>query len=185
MSDVVSANEAAHRFGLSEKTVRRWIAAGKLTADKHGRAYRVSLSEIAALVRPDAAQDRGPSADTVQTADIHSAPSTADSRPNTSAMSGIAELVALVDRLQTDNRELATTAAVWQERARVLGEQLALKAPQAPQNGALDGSAAAQAQDPSPEPFRMLWRSWGRWWPAALAVVWVPLRGAGAILAVR
>jgi len=47
---------------------------------------------------------------------------------------GIAELVALVGRLQAENRNLATAAAVWQERARVLGEQLALAAPQQPQD---------------------------------------------------
>jgi hypothetical protein len=32
-------NEAARRFGLSEKSVRRWRSAGKLKADKRGRAY--------------------------------------------------------------------------------------------------------------------------------------------------
>jgi excisionase family DNA binding protein len=64
MSDVVSANEAAHRFGLSEKTVRRWIKSGRLKADKSGRAYRVMLSEVAGLIAPDTAHDRGPSANT-------------------------------------------------------------------------------------------------------------------------
>jgi len=148
MPDIVSANEAAHRFGLSEKTVRRWIAAGKLTADKQGRAYRVPLSEVAVLVRPDTAQDCGPSADSGRTADNDSAPSTADSTPSASAMSGIPELVALVDRLQAENRDLATAAAVWQERARVLGEQLALAAPQQP----VGASGATQEPDPAPEP---------------------------------
>jgi len=65
MSATVSANEAAQRFGLSEKTVRRWIAAGKLKADKGGRAYRVSLSEVAALIGQDTAHNGGPAADTV------------------------------------------------------------------------------------------------------------------------
>ena len=76
----MSANEAAHHFGLSEKTVRRWIKSGRLKADKSGRAYRVTLSEVAALIGPDTAHDRGPAADTAQTADIGSAPSTTDSR---------------------------------------------------------------------------------------------------------
>jgi excisionase family DNA binding protein len=123
MSDIVSANEAAHRFGLSEKTVRRWITSGKLKADKSGRAYRVMLSEVAALITPDTAHDRGHTADTAQTADIHSAPSTADSM---SAMSGIPELVALVDRLQSEARQHAETAAMWQERAGSLADRLAL-----------------------------------------------------------
>src|SRR4051812_11597518 len=100
MSTIVSANEAAHRFGLSEKTVRGWIASGKLKADKSGRAYRVLLSEVATLVEPDTAHQSGLTPDTVQTADIGSAPPTADSR---SGMSGIAELVALVDRLHAES----------------------------------------------------------------------------------
>ncbi len=123
MSVIVSANEAAHHFGLSEKTVRRWIAAGKLKADKSGRSYRVVLSEVAALVSPDTAHDRGPSADTVQTADTDSASPIADSR---FAMSGILELVALVDRLQAEAREYAAMAAMWQERAGTLADRLEL-----------------------------------------------------------
>jgi excisionase family DNA binding protein len=104
MSTIVSANEAVHRFDLSEKTVRRWIASGKLKADKRGRSYRVDVSEVAALTGHNTTHDRGPSADTVQKADTGSAPNTADS---TSEMSGITALVALVDRLQIENRDLA------------------------------------------------------------------------------
>jgi excisionase family DNA binding protein len=126
MSAIVSANEAAHHFGLSEKTVRRWIKSCRLKADKSGRAYRVTLSEVAALIGPNTAHDGGPSADTVQTADTTSAPSTTNSR---SAMFGIPELVALVDRLQVENLQLAEASAVWQEWARVLEEWLALAAP--------------------------------------------------------
>jgi excisionase family DNA binding protein len=171
MSTIVSANEAAHRFGLSEKTVRRWIASGKLKADKRGRSYRVVLSEVAALTGHDTGHDRGPSADTVQTADNHSAPNTADS---TSAMSGIAALVALVDRLQVENRDLAAAAAIWQERARVLGDQLALAAPaERPQ----EGQETPEAPEPAPEPrSRLPWplpptpNTWP-WIVAVLALV--------------
>ncbi|MDP8944177.1 MAG: helix-turn-helix domain-containing protein [Actinomycetota bacterium] len=122
MSDVVSANEAAQRFGLSEKTVRRWIAAGKLKADKSGRAYRVSLSEVAAINGHQNTDNGGPSPDSGQTADTRSAPATADS---TSAMSGIAELVALIERLHGEVRQYAETAATWQTRAELLAHQLA------------------------------------------------------------
>jgi len=38
---------------------------------------------------------------------------------------GIAELVALVDRLQTEARAHAEAAAMWQERAGSLSDQLA------------------------------------------------------------
>jgi excisionase family DNA binding protein len=157
MSAIVSANEAAHHFGLSEKTVRRWIKAGRLKADKSGRAYRVVLSEVGALVVTDTTHDSGPSADTVQTADIGSAPPTTDSR---SAMSGIGELVALVDRLQAEARDHAATAAMWQERAGTLADRLtiaetkllALTAPEQPQNvsGAPDQPAPATDAPVSP-----------------------------------
>jgi excisionase family DNA binding protein len=63
MSAIVSANEAARHFGLSDKTVRRWITSGKLKADKRGRAFRVVLAEVGALVGHDPAHDGGQTAD--------------------------------------------------------------------------------------------------------------------------
>ena len=179
MSTIVSANEAAHRFGLSEKTVRRWIASGKLKADKSGRAYRVMLSEVAALVEPDTAHDRGPSADTVRTADIGSAPSTADSM---SAMSGIPELVALVDRLQAEARHHAEAAAMWQERAGMLADRLSLaeseirvlSAPQTtpqPQDEPEEPEPTPTPPSPFPaplEPSKNEGSVWAAWWPLIL-----------------
>jgi excisionase family DNA binding protein len=173
MSDVVSANEAAHRFGLSEKTVRRWIAAGKLNADKVGRAYRVSLSEVEALTvqrttdKAEASPYSGPNTDN------GSASSTTDSR---SGMYGIAELVALVDRLQADNRELAATATVWQERAHVLGEQLALAAP-APAESPAEGEETASPPNPIPETPPPRWRRYG----ALVALIVLAAVGATVI----
>src|SRR5436305_12760483 len=81
-----------------------------------------------------------------------SAPPTTDSRPNESVMFGIVELVALVDRLQAENRDLAASAAIWQERARVLTDQLALAAPQQPQDDGPAVSGATEGPDPSGEP---------------------------------
>src|SRR5690349_11516252 len=49
LSAHVSAAEAARLCGLSEKTVRRWIKAGKLRADKIDGAYSVVLDEVSAL----------------------------------------------------------------------------------------------------------------------------------------
>jgi excisionase family DNA binding protein len=145
MSEVVSANEAAHRFGLSEKTVRRWIAAGKLKADKRGRAYRVALSEVAALSGHDTAHDRGQKPDSGQTADIDSAPPTADS---TSAMSAIPELVALVAQLHDEVRRYAEAAAVWQARAMLLEDRV--KALQAPQSHQTREASNLTAEGPDP-----------------------------------
>jgi excisionase family DNA binding protein len=177
MSEVVSANEAARRFGLSEKTVRRWIASGKLKADKRGRAYRVALSEVAALSGHDTAHDRGQTPDSGQTVDNDSAPPTADS---TSAMSAIPELVALVARLHDEVRRYAEAAAVWQARALFLEDRVkALQAPQSHQTHE-DAIPAAQRPDPprgpsepaSPAPIEPTpngsgrapwWRRWTAW----------------------
>ena len=52
-------------------------------------------------------------------------------------------LAALVRELTAENRELAAAAAVWQERARVLSDQLALAAPQSPP----DASGATESPD--------------------------------------
>ncbi len=146
MTDVVSANEAAQRFGLSEKTVRRWIVAGKLKADKGGRAYRVSLSEVAALSGQGTADKSGPTADSGQTPDTGSAPPTADS------MSGIPELVSLVERLHGEVRQYAETAATWQTRAELLAHQLAaaedkIKMLEAPKE---EPAAVSTSVEPSP-----------------------------------
>src|SRR3954454_21875257 len=50
MSTHVSAAEAARMYGLSDKTVRRWIKAGKLRADIRDGAYLVVPDDVSALV---------------------------------------------------------------------------------------------------------------------------------------
>ncbi len=49
MSAHVSAAEAARMYGLSDKTVRRWIRSGRLRADKRDGAYSVALADVSAL----------------------------------------------------------------------------------------------------------------------------------------
>jgi excisionase family DNA binding protein len=43
---LLSIKEAAAYFRVSEKTVRRWIAAGVLVAHKLGRQWRIAPDEI-------------------------------------------------------------------------------------------------------------------------------------------
>jgi excisionase family DNA binding protein len=43
----LSAREAAHSLGISERTVRRAIARGELPAEKHAGTYRIALEDIA------------------------------------------------------------------------------------------------------------------------------------------
>jgi hypothetical protein len=70
----------------------------------------------------------------------------------------MAVLVALVDRLTVENRELGrqlvdvtAAATLWQERARVLTDQLALAAP-ALSEGPVASNRAPEPLDPTPEP---------------------------------
>jgi excisionase family DNA binding protein len=42
----LSAHEAAARCGVSERSVRRWIASGRLKADASGREFRISERDL-------------------------------------------------------------------------------------------------------------------------------------------
>ena len=69
------------------------------------------------------------------------------------------EREARIDELT--GRLLVTTeaATIWQERARVLGEQLALGAPR-PQNGIVGAPTATERQVLPTEPSAPWWRRW-------------------------
>lgn len=48
-----SLNEAAERVGVSTRTLRRWIAAGRLTGYRVGpQLIRLDPAEVDALLRP-------------------------------------------------------------------------------------------------------------------------------------
>jgi excisionase family DNA binding protein len=65
MSAQVSAAHAARLYGRSEKTVRRWIASGRLPAEKIGGAYSVDLADLAQLVGALSAPTSAQGPDTV------------------------------------------------------------------------------------------------------------------------
>ncbi len=47
---LLSIQQAARKVGKSEKTIRRWIAAGKLKADNRGAGgYLIKREDLAAL----------------------------------------------------------------------------------------------------------------------------------------
>ena len=51
-----SIASAAEIYGVSSKTIRRWIAAGRITGYRFGpRMLRVDLDELDSLLRPLAA----------------------------------------------------------------------------------------------------------------------------------
>lgn len=48
-----SLTNAAEQYGVTTKTLRRWISAGRITGYRFGpRMLRVDLDEIDALLRP-------------------------------------------------------------------------------------------------------------------------------------
>jgi len=88
MSAQVSAAHAARMYGRSEKTVRRWIAAGKLPAEKVDGSYLVDLADVAQLVGevsvPTSAQVSAHGTDTMsaQSADSDVRTAEEDVRPS-------------------------------------------------------------------------------------------------------
>ncbi len=50
---LVNINQAAEHFGVSARTIRRYIAAGRVTGYRTGpRLIRVDLNEVDAMLRP-------------------------------------------------------------------------------------------------------------------------------------
>src|SRR5215207_4505238 len=111
----LSAEEAAQYCRVSTKTVLRWLDAGTLTADKVGRAYRIAVRDLEPLRR----LETGHTPDTRQS---QTAP-TLDATP-TIADTEAPHLAALVRDLQAQLLQATAAATLWQERARVLQEQL-------------------------------------------------------------
>jgi len=89
----------------------------------------------------------------------------------------MADLIALVRELSDKLAESAAVAAMWQERARVLGDQLALAAPQSPQAGSRETDPPEPTTEPRPDPFSTPlpphpnWRMLERWLLTVLVIV--------------
>jgi excisionase family DNA binding protein len=47
--ELLSAQEIAARIGVTDRTVRRWIKSGELSAKRTGRAYEIDLEEARSL----------------------------------------------------------------------------------------------------------------------------------------
>jgi excisionase family DNA binding protein len=45
MDTTLSAQQVADRYGVAEKTVRRWIESGRLPAEKLGRAFAIDPAD--------------------------------------------------------------------------------------------------------------------------------------------
>lgn len=51
-TEYLSLQEAADRWGVSSKTVRRRIAEGKLAAYRSGRIIRLRVADVDAMMQP-------------------------------------------------------------------------------------------------------------------------------------
>jgi excisionase family DNA binding protein len=57
--EFLNARAAAERLGVSDKTIRRWIAAGELKAIKRGRAFVIPLAALERFLPQAAASGQG------------------------------------------------------------------------------------------------------------------------------
>jgi excisionase family DNA binding protein len=181
LSAHVSAAEAARLCGLSEKTVRRWIKAGKLRADRQAGAYSVDLAEVSALAgqvpahgadtssptSADMGTDRG--ADTVEEdARLPEEPGTDILRAEAMATYTRSILEPLVSALE---RSETRVAELERENGHLTAENATLRASQAARD-AQEQASMPPATSEAPAP---LWtRGWAR---TALLVLVIVVAG--------
>jgi len=143
--DAIALNlqDAAVRLGISPDAARKRLERGTLRGVKNHGRWVVYLEPDAAVSEVDAASDTTPDADRTPLSNMLDAAPDVPGRqwtPSDAASGGtqqddhpgIVPLVELVteltrrnDELARQNIEVATAAAIWQERARFLSERLA------------------------------------------------------------
>ena len=162
MSELLTVGQAATLAGVSVRTMRRRVAAGEVVTAGHGQAQRIVAASVVAAPPGDPAsggQDRGtPAALTEDMTEDRADVTAAMSEDTTATPSVMAGLVAVVDRLTLENRELvrqlvdvSTAATVWQQRASTLADRLdraeskllGLAAPRSPPGDRGRGAGAA------------------------------------------
>jgi len=147
----ITIAELAELRGVSKDAARRLVRTGKVVAHQapgtHGLTWCVHPDESPTL-RQGSTIVVDPGAPPLHNPGTTVAPG-----------SDLTVLVALVDRLERDNRDLAASAAMWQERARVLADQLALPAPESPQAAPL----AAESVPLAPTSAGSALAAWMRW----------------------
>ncbi len=151
-----SLREAAGILGVSITALRRRVAAGQIRAERverpQGSSWRVYLDAHAPEHAPTPSRSER---DTLQ------APRERGPAP------GTADLIALVRELSDKLAESAAVAAMWQERARVLADQLALAAPS---KSTLEGRTEPETAGVAQESAISRWRAWAPWVLAVLAI---------------
>jgi excisionase family DNA binding protein len=123
MRDHLSAREAADYCGVSEKTVRNWLRAGRLKAEKLGRAFRIPREQLEPYREHYAESARTAKAPAPLSFSAHTA-IRADS-PYDGAGLPVSELLAMLRQAQREAVAKAEEAAMWRERAESLLARLA------------------------------------------------------------
>jgi len=154
MSDLLTVSETATVAGVSARTMRRWVSSGQVRTVGHGRrVVAASLSELPATNGQNGHEERSPDKTGAATTDTKTDRSAHTANVDTEA-GHLADLVRELSERLADQRAVS---AVWMERARVLGEPLALTAPQQPPDasGSTEGPNCLPGWPSSP-----WWRSW-------------------------
>lgn len=168
----VSAAHAARMYGRSEKTVRRWIAAGKLPAEKIDGSYLVDLDDVARLAGDVSAPPTAPVSAT--STDSVSAPGVDDDvrtdegdvRP-----SQLAQAEAISTLVQTTVAavlgplvaELAASRQTIERQTDQLVGQAETIGQLRSENAALVASTTPEPAPANIAPTVPRWRSWGLW----------------------
>ncbi len=156
-SAALSARQAAEVCGVSERTIRNWIAAGRLPATRTGVSFRIDKKDLALLVRarpmpaPAAERSAESAASSAEeartTADLPPSDSTrsAESSGADSSVPAIVEALRLVRYQQDQIAQLAGQVGFLQAQLEATREQLRLQAP--PPAPAPDEHAPAASPD--------------------------------------
>jgi excisionase family DNA binding protein len=145
LPDLLTVSQAATVAGVSARTMRRWVGNGQVRSVGSGHGRRVvaaALSELPVTNGQAGQPGRARSVTgSVSVADVAEAGHLAD----------------LVRQLTDRLAEQSAVAAMWQERARVLAERLALAAPESPESpltapGAPESPNLTPGPPPAPEP---------------------------------
>jgi len=154
-SDFVTIQVAAGRCKVAERTVRRWVAAGRVRTRPGRRGILVAVEDLT-RVAAESGQFEAESQDSpdspVGGSDM---PGTGRLGPDVSV---IGDALRLVEKLQEENRNLAGQVGYYQAQVEQLREQLALPAPQ-PEPVATESTPAVEA---TPAPATRPW--WRRFW---------------------
>jgi excisionase family DNA binding protein len=122
MNSHLSGREAAEYCGVSEKTIRNWLAAGRLMAEKVGRSYRIPREQLEPLRRVSPDYPRTSNSLTIELPSPEVAQNGDDGELSPTLPPS--ELVALLREAQAEARNRAAEAATYRMQVEQLTKEL-------------------------------------------------------------